>query len=379
MDLASILTAHWPRFAASHRHLLTRAHYRAAQAVLACRTPTLGGQIYRCGDCSKVHFAYHSCNHRACPKCGAREQAEWAAAQEAKLLPVNYFMLTFTLPEQLRRFAYREQAWFYDALFAAASTTLRRFARDAKHLGGTPGFTAVLHTWTRQMKYHPHLHVIMPGVVLSADGLSLRRSRGKKFLFPVRALAAAFRHRLMRLIMARDKAQGTRHLSQIDPQVWRTSWVVDSRGVGTGQAAIRYLARYVAKTALSEQRLLGYDSQGNLRLNCQNSSTGQWQAITLSPNELLRRWTLHVLPKGLMRVRHYGFLSAAAKAKLARLRHILGVLAPPPPQPHEPISITCTGCGRPMTLTGRIDPPAMWKDLLAHLPSPRAPPAPAPP
>jgi hypothetical protein len=287
VELASILRAHWPRFAASTRHLLTRAHYRAAEALTSCRTPALGAQVYHCGDCSKTHFAYHSCNHRACPKCGGREQAEWAAAQEAKLLPVSYFMLTFTLPGQLRSFAYQQQAWFYDALFAAVSGTLRAFARDARHLGGTPGFTAVLHTWTRQMAYHPHLHVIMPGVVLRDDGLGVRRAKGAKYLFPVKALGAAFRNRLMKLIQARDKAEGTRHLIQIDPQVWRKSqpWVVDSRGVGNGQAAVRYLARYVAKTALSEQRLLGYDPAGNLRLNCQSSATGLWSVLTLTPDE----------------------------------------------------------------------------------------------
>jgi hypothetical protein len=285
LDLASILTAHWPRFAASQRHLLTRAHYRAADAVMACRTPALGAQVYRCGDCANVHFAYHSCNHRACPRCGGQAQAEWTQAQEAKLLPVSYFMLTFTLPEQLRRFAYQQQVWFYDAMFAAVSATLNAFARDAKHLGGTPGFTAVLHTWTRQLAYHPHLHVIMPGVVLSTDGLSLRRAKGRKYLFPIEALASAFRHRLMKLIMKHDKAEGTRYLSQIDPQIWRNPWVVDSRGVGNGQAAVRYLARYVNKTALSEQRLLGYDTAGNLRLNCQCSATGKWRAITLTPME----------------------------------------------------------------------------------------------
>jgi len=354
LALASILTAHWPRFAASHRHLLTRAHYRAVEAVMSCRTPALGAQVYRCGDCAKVHFAYHSCNHRACLKCGGQAQAEWTAAQEVKLLPVSYFMLTFTLPEHLRRFAYQQQAWFYDALFAAVSGTLNAFAHDAKHLGGTPGFTTVLHTWTRRMAYHPHLHVIIPGVVLSEDGLSLRRAKGTKYLFPVKALAAAFRHRLMKLLLSRDKAEGTRHLSEIDPHLWRIPWIVDSRGVGNGQAAVRYLARYVNKTALSEQRLLGYDNHGNLRLNCQSSATGEWTSITLSPDEFLRRWCQHILPKGLMRVRHYGFLSAAAKAKLARLRHILGELTPPRPPALEPTVIKCASCGKPMLSVGRI-------------------------
>lgn len=219
------------------------------------------------------------------------------------------------------------------------------------------------------MHYHPHLHVIMPGVVLSPDGLSLRRAKGSKFLFPVKALGAAYRHRLMKLILARDKDKGTRHLSQIDPHVWRTPWIVDSRGVGNGQAAVRYLARYVSKTALSEQRILGYDTAGNLRLNCQSSATGEWSVITLTPTEFLRRWCQHVLPKGLPRVRHYGFLSAAAKAKLARLRHLPGVLAPPPLP-----AIKCACCGQPMRLIGRIEPLPFWRALLPTIHTNRGPP-----
>ena len=197
-------------------------------------------------------------------------------------------MLTFTIPEELRRFAYREQAWFYDAMFKAAAETLIDFAHDEKHLGGTPGFTAVLHTWTRQMQQHPHLHVIIPGIALSADGLRVRRSKAKKYLFPIAALAAAFRHRLDKAILHRDTVEHTRHYSQIDPQVWKKPWIVDARAVGRAVTALRYLARYVHKSALSEPRLKGYDSEGKVRLNCQDSDTGVWSIIHLSPDEFLR-------------------------------------------------------------------------------------------
>jgi hypothetical protein len=178
----------------------------------------------------------------------------------------------------------------------------------------------------------------------------------------------------MKLLLSRDKAEGTRHLSEIDPHLWRIPWIVDSRGVGNGQAAVRYLARYVNKTALSEQRLLGYDNHGNLRLNCQSSATGEWTSITLSPDEFLRRWCHHILPKGLMRVRHYGFLSAAAKAKLARLRHILGELTPPRPPALEPPVIKCACCGKPMLSVGRIEAFPLWRTLLHHTPPTRGPP-----
>ncbi len=377
MDLASIFTTHWQRFAATHRHLLTAAHYKAARAVMACRTAVLGGQVHHCGHCAdQKRYVYHSCNHRACPKCGGREQKEWAAAQEAKLLPrVPYFMLTFTIPDELRRYAYREQAWFYDAMFKAASETLMDFAHDVKHLGGTPGFTAVLHTWTRQMQQHPHLHIIIPGIALSADGLRVKRSKAKKYLFPIDALATAFRHRLDKAILHRDTIEHTRHYSQIDPQVWQKDWVVDARAVGRGITALRYLARYVHKSALSEPRLKGYDANGKVRLNCQDSDTGQWGIIPLTPDEFLRRWCLHVLPKGLVRVRHYGLHSAAAKKKWQRLHQILGTQPTPKPAPLETPKPKCPCCGKDMKLLRLIPPlPRTWLTLSSRAP----PPMPAP-
>ena len=373
MDLASIFTTHWQRFAATCRHLLTAAHYRAARAVMACRTPALGGQVQHCSACAdQRRYVYHSCNHRACPKCGGREQKEWAQAQEAKLLPrVPYFMLTFTVPEELRRFAYQHQAWFYDAMFKAASATLMDFAHDDKHLGGTPGFTAVLHTWTRQMQHHPHLHVIIPGIALSTAGLRVRRSKAKRYLFPIAALAAAFRHRLDKAIRHRDRTEHTRHHTQIDPQVWKKKWIVDARAVGRGRSALRYLARYVHKSAVSEPRLKGYDAHGNLRLNCQDSDTGKWRIHHLTPDEFLRRWSLHVLPKGLVRVRHYGLHSAAAKKKWERLHHILGTRPTPKRAPLETPKLKCPCCGKDMELLRIIPPPPReW----LYLPA-RAPPA----
>lgn len=362
MELAAVFAAHWGRFASTHRHLLTGAHYRAAEAVRSCRTAELGGQVHHCADCQRQAYVYHSCNHRACPKCGGRGQQEWAAAQEAKLLRAPYFLLTFTLPGELRVFAYREQRWFYDLMFRAMALTLMDFAQDEKHLGGTPGFTAVLHTWTRDMQHHPHLHVIMPGLALSADGLRLRRAKGRRWLFPVKALGAAFRHRVRRLLEARDEEEHTQHLARIDRQVWHKPWVVDARAVGRGKTAVRYLARYVHKTAVSEQRLPGYDEAGRLRLNCQDSGSGRWHIVTLSVEEFLRRWCLHVLPKGLVRVRHYGFLSAAAKKKFERLHQILGTTPAPKAPRLEAPAPKCPCCGKPMTLLYVIQRPPRWME-----------------
>ncbi|MBL9178606.1 MAG: transposase, partial [Verrucomicrobiaceae bacterium] len=207
----------------------------------------------------------------------------------------------------------------------------------------------------------------MPGIALREDGLRVYRAKGAKYLFPVKALGAAFRHRLSRLILQHDREAHTRHHAQIDPQVWKLAWVVDSRGVGDGVHALRYLARYVSKTALSESRLHGYDEHGNIRLRCQNSTTGQWSVITLSVDEFIRRWSQHVLPKGHVRVRHHGFWSAAAKAKLARVRHLLGLATPSAPQ-QQPAKTQpkCPCCGKEMHLSGRLDPLPRWRDLM-HL------------
>ncbi len=366
MTLATVFTAHWRRYAARNRHLLCAPHYQAARAVMACRTAALGGHVHACAECDQTQFVYHSCNHRSCSKCGGREQKDWAAAQEVKLLTrVPYFMLTFTVPSELRAFAYRHQAWFYEAMFKAMQQTLHEFAQDEKHLGGTPGYSAVLHTWTREMLHHPHLHVIMPGIALSADGLRLVRAKGGKFLFPIHALSAFFRNRMRELIKQRDAQQKTALLGQIAARVWQMKWIIHSKAVGRGRSALRYLARYVKKTALSEQRLKGYDEQGNLLLKCQNSRSGQWHIVTLTPEELLRRWSLHVLPKGLMRVRHYGWHSAAAKNKLQRVQQILGQRAKAKPEKLEAPKPKCPCCGQDMTWQRKLErPPPWWEALL---------------
>ena len=363
MELAAIFAEHWEAYASAHRHCLAAPHHRAARAVMACRTPVMGGRVYAC-ECGRERYAYHSCNHRSCTKCGALAQKEWAAAQEAKLLPVPYFMLTFTVPEELRQMAYAGQEWFYDAMFRAASATLMDFAHDKRHLGGTPGFTAVLHTWTRQMAYHPHLHVIMPGVALSADGLRIKRAKLNKYLFNVDALAAAFRNRLRRLIEAHDAREGTKLLRNLPPHLWHMAWGVHAKAVGNGRRALRYLARYASKSALSERRLLGYTNDGRIRLNCQRSDNGKWEVILLTPDEFLRRWSLHVLPKGLVRLRHYGFHCTPAKAKLQRVRDILQTPAPVKPAPIAPPKPKCPCCGKDMAVAREIPRPSFALRLL---------------
>jgi len=353
LKLARILREHWPDYVRREggAGAIPAPHWRAVEAVLACRTPRLGGRAHACPDCGGEHWAFHSCNHRACPQCGGREQQLWAARQQARRLPVPYFMVTFTVPEGLRWFFRRHERIAYKTLFAAASAAVKELFADAKHFGGQAGFTAVLHTWTRQMQFHPHLHLLVPAAALSGNGTEAIRSKEEEFLLAHVPLARSYRANFVRLL--RESHPGL--LAGIDAQVLRTHWNLNIRAVGRGKRAVRYLAAYVGKSAFCERRLLGRDAAGRIRLQWRDSSDNRTKVIALDPCEFIRRWLQHVLPKGLTRVRHYGYLSAAAHKAYRRLRFLLGgaAFAVETP-PNEPIPCPCSGS--PMLPSRRILP-----------------------
>lgn len=397
MKLSSIFDGHWDAFVRGKPYLLSTAHYRAAESVRACRTAALGAQVYHCEPCVRKHLQYHSCHHRACPQCDKHKQHEWSQKQEGKLLDTGYYMITFTLPEELRRACQQNQAWFYGLMFDAVRDTLKALDLPGKRvlpenakLAHTAGFTAVLHTWTREMQYHPHIHVVMPGLSLTKDAQRIQRPKGADYLIPHRAIAKRFKILLRRDIIARDKEQDSQILSSIKPRVWNKRWVVDVQSVGGGRSALRYLARYVHRTAISEQRIHGETADGGIKINCQNSRTKEWRMLTLRPHEFLRRWCLHILPKGFMRVRHYGYLSAAAKEKLGQIRGILQMPTPDPVPKSAPVRPECSCCKQPMKLTGTLTRDGLWvpapvnvlEMFLAALKTPpvraRRPPSPSP-
>ena len=353
MNLAGILRRHWREYV---RHVggagrVPALHWRAVEAVLSCRTPGMGGHLYRCPDCRDRHYAYHSCNHRACPCCGSREQQIWAARQQARRLPVPYFMLTFTVPEALRGFFLRYDRLAYKSLFAAASGAVKDLFAETKHFGGQAGFTAVLHTWTRQMQFHPHLHLLVPAAALGPDGCEAIRAKYPDYLLPHAKLAARYRD----LFLANLREKHPDLYAGIDPQVRRMDWNINLKLVGRGKKALRYLAAYVNKSAFSENRLAGYDEQGRIRLWWVDADDGKRKLMRLTPVEFIRRWLLHVLPKGLTRVRHYGFLSAAARKAYRRLRFLLGGKHLPVELPAtQPMSCPC--CKKPMELLRKILP-----------------------
>jgi hypothetical protein len=356
LDLADILAEHWEDYAQRHRPQLAAAHYRAVRRVLDCRTPALGGRLYHCDDCKKRHFAYHSCNHRSCPRCGSREAQEWTAKQEAKLLPVPYFMVTFTLPAELRQACLAHPKELYDTILKQSAAALRDVIATKTH-GGLAGFTGVLHTWGRQLQHHPHVHFIVPGLAWQPDQKRIIHPKDETFLVYHAPLAQRFRT-LLREALQAEHPEIYQELPLGAKAVFlpAKAWNVQLQHVGRGHTAIRYLANYVKRSAIGPKRIIGYNKAGNIRVHWTCSNTKKPGILTLSPDEFIRRWLIHVLPKGFARVRHYGFMSAAAVATRKVIRLHLG--ADPDPQPilPEPLPHTCPCCGGNLTFLREIAP-----------------------
>ena len=353
MRFAEVLEAHWPKYVASAPGPIAHRHWRAVEAVLSCRTPRRGGQRYHCAKCGRVHYLYHSCNHRNCPTCGQRDQQVWAARQQVRLLPVPYFLITFTLPDPLRRLMLKYQEELYPIFFKTVSGALRDLCADPRHLGGDPGFSAVLHTWTRRALYHPHIHVLIPAVALTSNGCSLVHARyNEDYFLPERALGARARKLFAELL----KDLHPKLAAQVDLSPSSRNWNVQCQYAGRGRHALRYLAAYVKKSAFSDSRLLGYDEQGRIRFLYRDSSDNRQKIELLDPLELIRRWLLHALPAGLKRIRHYGWLSPAAHKAFRRLRFMLGLGPTPRPILPDKTPPCCPFCDTFLHLLGPIPP-----------------------
>lgn len=328
LEVAEIFRAHGPAYRQSHG--ISPDQREVMAAIEACRTAVLGGHAEVCDRCGHVEVSYNSCRNRHCPKCQALDQARWIAERVKRVLPTYHFHVVFTLPEQLRPLALRNRETIFDLLFKAASQTLLELGRDPKWLGGTLGITALLHTWTRELLYHPHLHCIVTGGALSADGLRWISTK-EDFLFPVRVLSALFRGKLLaglRSLYRRGLLDlGGRCARLDDPAVFSalvdqlagTDWVVYAKPTLAGpEQTIRYLGRYTHRVGLSNERLIAF------RAGQVTFATKDGKTITLSAESFIRRFLLHVLPKGYVKIRHYGLLSAAhATTTLEKARALL--------------------------------------------------------
>lgn len=351
---------------------MPQRHRQALKKIVSCRTPALGGQLFQCPDCSGFHYRYYSCNDRHCPQCGQTDADEWLARQETRLLlPTPYFLATFTVPEALRMFIRSHQQIMLDLLFACSAQALQDLAGNPRRLGAQLGMLGVLHTWSRTLIYHPHVHYLVPGGGLSPDGRQWIAARNR-FLLPVKALGAHFRT----LFKNQLQKEQPDLFAQVPAKIWKRHWNVDSRAAGSGENALRYLSRYVFKTATSNRKVQRLP-HGKLRWNYRDSKTGRPASLLLDPLDFMGRFLQHILPRGFARVRTFGWLHPAAKVRGNRVRALLNqhpVLTPaekqtwqPPPDPDDlekpplqniPAGLVplCPRCQKAMQLVGSWHP-----------------------
>lgn len=330
LEVAEIIRRHGAAYCARVGASVESAHRRVLRALAACRTPACGGHVHQCAQCGRTVYTYHSCGNRHCPKCHRAQTERWLAAQHAHLLPCPYYLLTFTLPAELRAVARAHPRSVYRLLMRCAAAALQTLAGDPRYVGGRLGCLAVLHTWTRALLYHPHVHLLVTAGGLSADGTQWLAPRHSAFLVPVQALSVLFRAKLC----AGLKTAGL--LAAVPPNVWKQRWVVHCQPAGQGEQVLAYLGRYVFRVALSNSRLDSIDAD-HVTFRYRDTRTQELRRITLPGVEFLQRFLQHVLPPGCTKVRYYGLWSPTGRGRLERARTLLS--APPPaPSPAEPFA-----------------------------------------
>lgn len=371
LEVADILRQHGEAFRRAHAGRLSLGQLKVMSAIEACRTAELGGHVARCEGCERLAVSYNSCRNRHCPKCQGQAARAWLAEREADLLPAPYFHVVFTLPAPMAVVAFQNKALVYDLLFKAAAETLTTIAADPKHLGARIGLIAVLHTWGSALTHHPHVHCIVPGGGLSADGQRWIACR-KGFFLPVRVLSRLFRRLFLEKLAAAHTrgrlsffgelahlAEPTAFAAHLAP-LRRAEWVVYAKPPFGGPAAVlAYLARYTHRVAIANSRLLSLDDHA-VRFRWKDYRTAdpatgavKIGTMVLSPDEFIRRFLLHVLPAGFHRIRHYGLLAKGPRAPdLGRLRALISAPAGEPVAPIDatpelvpPEPSTCPGCG----------------------------------
>lgn len=358
-----------PAYRARHGAAMPASHRRALRDLTACRTPALGGQVHCCDTCGYEHYVYHSCRNRSCPQCHGAATADWLAAREAELLPVPYFHVVFTLPAALRDLVRAHQRVALATLMTTAAESLQALAADPHYVGGTLAILAVLHTWTRALVYHPHVHCLVPAGAVAADGTTWRPARDD-FLVPVRALSLRFRARFLARLRARLPGV------PIPSSVWQTPWVVYCKPtVQRSACVLRYLARYVHRVAITDARILAVTPE-TVTFSYKDAQAHTWRRMTLPGEEFLRRFLQHVLPPGFHKVRYYGLWAPAAQATRIRVQQALtpagGVVPvapnalPPDAEPAAapPARVPCPRCAVGILLLTRRLAPCRGADAM---------------
>jgi hypothetical protein len=333
----------------------------AMTAIERCRTEALGGQLYTCPACATTRYSYHSCRNRHCPTCQQDQGQLWLAKQQELLLPVPYFLVTFTLPSQLRALARQNQRCIYTLLFRSSAMALQQVAADPRFLGGQIGMVGVLQTWTRDLRYHPHIHYLVPAGALDPAGAQWLPAKGR-FLVHVKPLAKLFRGKVRAGLQQLHLAGG------LPDKMWSQPWVVDCRPVGSGQAALKYLAPYIFRVALSNNRLVDV-ANDQVTFRYRVAATKKTTTCTLSAGSFIGRFLQHILPKGFVKVRYYGLFRPSNRRLLAQVRDMLcgellgcpvsakaGVVVATAPAVHGPLAPPCPTCGAVMHLSATLLP-----------------------
>jgi hypothetical protein len=343
LEVADVFHRHGAAWRKANARHVSLDQLKVMSAIEQCRSAALGGHVERCEECGHSRIAYNSCRNRHCPKCQGAAARDWLAAREADLLPVGYFHLVFTLPAEIALIAYQNKAVIYDLLFRAAAETLLTIAADPRHLGARLGATAVLHSWGSAMTHHPHLHMIVPGGGISLDGSRWISCR-PGFLLPVRVLSRLFRRLFLAGLNEAHAAGRLAFFGEIEglhrreafaahlAPLRRKNWFVYAKPPFAGpETVLAYLARYTHRVAIANSRLIALDARGvTFRYkDYRRNGQARYRTMTLAADEFIRRFLLHVLPKGFHRIRHSGLLaSATCKANITRARELIAAPEP---------------------------------------------------
>jgi hypothetical protein len=338
-ELAAIIRQYKTAFTAKHQPLLQ--HLSVLNALEKCRTASLGGHVDGCDNCGHLRISYNSCRNRHCPKCQQVNKERWIMARQQQLLPVSYFHVVFTLPQELNTWCLHYPKQMYDLLFAASQQTINTFAHDEKHLGAMPGMISVLHTWGQNLSLHPHVHLIIPGGGIAASGCWKHTKNKGRYLFPVKAMSTVFKNKYMEGFLQMLKAENLpagQAGKNIEPSLretlYKKSWIVYAKPPFGGPAqVIEYLGRYTHKVAISNHRIVSTnDDKISFRykdyrsIGTGNADNSQQKTMTLEATEFLRRFCLHILPRGFRKIRYYGFMANVHSALLQVQQQEMGVV-----------------------------------------------------
>ena len=347
--IQNIFRLYAPEYLKLYGNDMPESHRRTISAIQQCRHGSFGANVFRCDSCGNIHITQCSCGNRHCPTCQNDKAEQWLINQSQDLLPCSYFLITFTVPDDLRPFFRSNQQAAYSAMFSASSAALKTLAKDKRFIGAEKtGFTAVLHTWGRQLQYHPHIHFIVPGGGLS-EGPDRWLPSKSDFFIRVEPLSIIYRAKF------RDAMKQAGLFHSIDPSVWSKDWVVHSKAVGDGRASLKYLAPYVFRVAISNSRILSYDNH-QVVLRYRKSGSNRLRRMTLDAMEFIRRFLQHVLPHGFMKIRHYGLLSSNSSTPIEKVRELISVVYEVvklivAPVLLKPKPVICRHCGHFMQRT----------------------------